>query len=505
MQNILISIVFILITSGSVCRPLLAQTNRDLELPSTPEGELASEFLDVISQPDPEAWRAFVVDHYAEKFRSIAPVETHVTILQRTYDRNRGFTVRDYEFADESMTVAAQSRLTGAWNRLIFRFTDEESPQLTGLGIRAGLPPAGESPRRISPLEFYDELDGFLDRLVDADAFSGTVVIAKDGRIRFARAFGEADKAHGVPNHVDTRFSLGSMNKMVTAVAIAQLVERGRIRFDDPLSKYLPRLPNPQAAEQIRLNHLLSHTSGLGDFLGEAAARPANSFSEVDDFVELVEGDTLQFPPAEKWSYSNAGFLVLGKVIEEVTDSSYYDYVEENIYEVAGMDRAGSDELSSVIDGLAIGYEKEYTESGPRYRNNRFAIGLRGSPAGGGYATALDLVQFADALRAGKLVARPLVDSLTTPKPRLGSDRYGYGFSLRPARGIVGHSGGFTGVGANMDIFREEDLTAVVLSNYGGGSGAVVTKIRELVDRLEVAWAPRSSTVYPRASIRATP
>lgn len=455
-------------------------------VPSTPRGELVVEFFDVISKPQPAAWRTFVMDRYAKGFREIASLRTHIDILSGTYDRNRGFRIHSHEKLDEDRAaVLAQSELTGVWAQFIFRFADEESPQVSGISIRSGSPPAGASRGPLSLYRFYDRLDTFLGRLAEADAFSGTVVLAQDGRITFARAYGDANKRHGVKNHVDTRFSLGSMNKMFTAVGIAQLVEKGKLTFDDLLSAYLPALPTPSAARRIQIRHLLSHTSGMGDYLGELSDRQADAFEELDDFIDLVRGDTLRFVPGEKWSYSNAGFLLLGKVIETVSDTSYYAYVREHIYKPAGMSRAGSARLSAVIEDLATGYEKTYTEEGVEYRNNRFAVGVRGSSAGGGYASALDLVQFARALQSHALLSPALVETLTTAKPELGSTGYGYGFSVQSDGQVFGHSGGFTGVSANLDVFGERGLSAVVFSNYGGASGAVVRKIRRLVDRLE--------------------
>jgi CubicO group peptidase (beta-lactamase class C family) len=273
------------------------------------------------------------------------------------------------------------------------------------------------------------------------------------------------------------------MNKMFTAVAIAQLVEDGKLDFDDPLSKFLPEFPDPESAKKIRIEHLLSHTSGLGSYFDDRFAAASRArFRSVDDFMTLAESDSLRFEPGSAWSYSNTGFLVLGKVIEVVTGEDYHDYVRKHVYEPAGMTTTGEYELDRVNPNLAVGYQKEWDADGTMsYRNNLFQHVIRGGPAGGGYSTVEDLERFAEALAGGRLVSRETFELLTTPKPDLSSPGYGFGFSAEPDSEITGHSGGFAGISSNLDIFTRSGYVAVVMSNYGGASGPVVEKIRRLL------------------------
>jgi CubicO group peptidase (beta-lactamase class C family) len=309
------------------------------------------------------------------------------------------------------------------------------------------------------------------------------VLLAKDGKTLYAGAFGEANKDFGVPNKLDTKFNLGSMNKMFTSVAIAQLVEQGKLSYDDPLSKFLPDYPNADAAKKIRIKHLLTHTSGLGSYFNDEFERSSRArFRTVDDMMQLAKGDSLAFEPGSRWSYSNTGMLVLGKVIEVVTKQDYFDYVREHVSKPAGMVNTDAYELDRVNKNLAVGYQREFREDGTKtFRNNIFMHVMRGGPAGGGYSTVEDLVRFAEALKAGKLVSPATFELMTTPKPEVNSPEYGYGFGVGPATKIVGHSGGFPGISSNLDIFKGTGYVAVVMSNYGGGSQPVVEKIRSLV------------------------
>jgi CubicO group peptidase (beta-lactamase class C family) len=344
--------------------------------------------------------------------------------------------------------------------------------------------PAGErAAKNLTDAERARELEAYVRRLAEADAFSGAVLLAKDGKILFEKAYGEASKDFNVPNRVDTKFNLGSMNKMFTAVAIAQLAERGKLSFEDSLAKFLPEFPSKEAAQKIKLKHLLTHTSGLGSYFNRKFMESSRArFRTVSDMMTLAEGETLAFEPGAKWAYSNTGMLVLGAVIERVTGQSYFDYVRENIYKPAGMTNTDAYELDLVTPNLAVGYQKEFNEDGTtRFRNNVFQHVIRGGPAGGGYSTVGDLLKFDAALRAGKLVGAEYVRQLLSAKPELNSPEYGYGFGVDTKNRIVGHSGGFAGISSNLDMFLDSGYTAIVMSNYGGGSQPVSGKMKELI------------------------
>ncbi|HEX8735033.1 MAG TPA: serine hydrolase domain-containing protein, partial [Pyrinomonadaceae bacterium] len=358
---------------------------------------------------------------------------------------------------------------------------EEQAPfYLAGIGNRPAQQPS--SGKKLSDREMVDELDDFLKKVSAADVFSGAVLLAKGDNVLFEKAYGEANKDFKASNNVNTKFNLGSMNKMFTSVAIAQLVEAGKLSFDDSLSKFLPDFPDKEASEKIKIKHLLSHTSGLGSYFNRAFMEASRArFRTVDDFLELAKTEKMQFEPGTKWQYSNTGMLVLGKVIEKASGQNYFDYIRENIYKKAGMTGSDSYDLDTVNPNLAVGYEKEFTEQGMRFRNNIFMHVIRGGPAGGGYSTVGDLLKFARALQSGKLVGKEYVKLLTTPKPELNSPDYGFGFGIDTEPDTVGHSGGFSGISSELIIFTRSDYTAVVLSNYGGGSQSVTTKIRTLV------------------------
>jgi CubicO group peptidase (beta-lactamase class C family) len=344
---------------------------------------------------------------------------------------------------------------------------------------------------KLTDEQIRQEMQTLMQKLADADVFSGTVLLARDGESIFQGAYGMANKDFNVPNRIDTKFNLGSMNKMFTAVAVAQLVERGKLSFDDPLSKFLPEFPDPESAKKIQIKHLLSHTAGLGGYFSPAWRNSSRLlYRTVDDQMKRAAADEkLLFEPGTRHRYSNTGMLVAGKVIEIASGQDYYDYVRENVYQPAGMLNTDCYELDKVNANLAVGYEKHYGEDGVSFRNNLFEHAMRGGPQGGGYSTVEDLLKFDVALRSNKLVGADYVKLLLSGKPELHSPRYGYGFAVDSAQGTAGHGGGFIGINSNLDMFLGTGWTAVVMSNYGRGAMIPEQTMRELV-RAQLGTAP---------------
>jgi CubicO group peptidase (beta-lactamase class C family) len=334
------------------------------------------------------------------------------------------------------------------------------------------------------------ELNTYLEQATASDAFSGTVLIAKDGQPIFKKAYGLADKDNNRANNVDTKFDLGSMNKMFTAVAIAQLVEQGKLSFTDTVGKLLPDYPNKAVAEKVTVHHLLTHTSGMGSYFNGKFQANLKNLKTVSDYLPLYVDDPLAFEPGTKWQYSNSGFALLGLIVEKVSGQSYYDYVKEHIFKPAGMVNTDSYERDKDTPNLAVGYTRmgdngRPDPAAPRHANTSMRP-LKGSPAGGGYSTVDDLLKFSLALQSHKLLSPKYTEIVTTGKVEMGGPgrKYGYGFGEEVSNGrrIVGHNGGGPGIGANFDIFTELGYTTVILGNYDPPTVMpVVMKIRELL------------------------
>lgn len=412
------------------------------------------------------------------------PMQRHLNFISSMHDQNRGFEVGNVQdWNPNEIVVQVRSKLTGAWDGLLVRVEPEVPYKIAGIGLRPAKNPPADA-KKLSVKEIGSELETFAKKIAAADVFSGAVLLAKDGQVVYKGAFGLANKDFNVPNRADTKFNLGSMNKMFTGVAIAQLVEKGKLSYDDPLSKFIPDFPNAEAAKKIQIKHLLTHTAGLGGYFSERYwSSSRDRIRTVDDMMRLAREDEkdIKFEPGSKWQYSNTGMMVLGKVIEVVSGQSYFDYVRENIYKPAGMTNTDCYELDKVNTNLAVGYDKRFTDNGIDWGNNIFAHVMRGGPQGGGYSTVEDVLKFDLALRSGKLVRPATFKLLATPKPELNSPEYGYGFFYDKDRNVTGHSGGFPGISSNLDIYLSNGWTAIVMSNYSRGSGPLSQKMEQLI------------------------
>jgi CubicO group peptidase (beta-lactamase class C family) len=441
------------------------------------------ELVRLMNAGDRRDLRGFVERRFVTDGPNGVPPDERVNRLSRLRGFFGDFTIRNIDATRGTEPSAlVQSGRTESWARLTLFLDNGTPPRIMRVGLAPA--PAPDAPtRRLTDAEIVEQLKGYVERMASRDVFSGAVLLAKAGKPLYQAAFGEANKDFGVRNTIDTKFNLGSMNKMFTAVAVMQLAEAGKLSLDDTLGKFLRAgVMRPDVLSKVRVKHLLTHTSGLGSYFTPEWDRQSRArYRTVDDWMGLVKDEVLQFEPGTRWSYSNTGMLVLGKVIEVASGQDYFDYVRERIAKPAGMINTDAYELDRVNRNLAVGYQQEQTPRGVEYRNNIFMHVIRGGPAGGGYSTVEDLTRFAEALKSGKLVSAESFRQLTAPKPELNSPEYGYGFGIQMGGKIVGHSGGFPGINAQLDIYVGEDYTVAVMSNYGGGAQPIAEKARTLL------------------------
>jgi len=327
-----------------------------------------------------------------------------------------------------------------------------------------------------------EPLKSFIEEQVKADKFSGSVLIVKDGQPILELAAGIANKDKQIPNGMETKFNLGSANKMFTAVAVAQLVEKGLFDFNDPVGKLLSDYPNQQVRDEVTIHHLLTHTSGLGSFIDikyrEQFLAARQHLKNISDVVDLFKDRPLEFPIGES-HYSSDGYELLGAIIEATSGQNYYDYIREHIYQVAQMKSTDSYEVdpNNPREDIAIGYTNRNSrtdkmEEGERFDNFGLNL-LKGTAGGCGYSTCEDLSKFGQALQEGKLVSLEMLDKMLTPYINEGSKgnqtKYqGYGFQVWDIAGVrrYGHPGRFTGVNARFDVYPDLGYTVVALANY---------------------------------------
>ena len=290
---------------------------------------------------------------------------------------------------------------------ITFRFLVPVS--LLAGSLAAQQPTVGTEPMRASPIsqaELVRRLTSTLDSLAKAGQFSGVAVIARNGVPVLQHALGMADRERGIANNPETAFNIGSINKVFTQIAILQLRDAGKLDLDSTLAEYWPDYPNKEVARKVTIRQLMRHTSGIGGNIFAAPSSGKRSdIRTLRDFLPLFVNEPLKFEPGTRNAYSNAGYVVLGLLIERLSGSDYYTYVREHIFTPAGMARTGSFTVDSLPLNTAIGYtrgDQDAPLSTPLRPNTRDLPG-RGSSAGGGYSTAQDLLKFLQALRENRI------------------------------------------------------------------------------------------------------
>lgn len=473
-----------------------AQPRRDANLPDTPAGKQLGDWLRVFAGGDQDAFAAFIAGRYSRALLEQDKAVDRADRQARVYLDARGFGVRSVETSTpREIIVTAQASLTGLWYRLTLKVEAEPPHRVTEYTSQRIPPPAGHA-RRLTTRELLRQTETFLNRLAAADAFSGAVLLAKDGRPVFKTARGLASKAYNVPNRVDTKFNVASVGKMFTAVAVAQLIERGKLSLADTVGKLLPDYPNRQVAERVTVHHLLSHSSGLGDMHGAKYVCRKGVLREVRDYLPLFADEPLALEPGAKMQYSNAGYILLGAIIEKVTGENYFDYVRRHVFAPSGMTDTDFYETDFDTPNHATGYTN-FQDLGDdnfqfrlgRRRNTSLYNAARGNPQGGAFSTVEDLLRFSVALRKHRLLRAETLDLMTANKYffrryAAGEIYYGYGFELETVNGrrVVGHGGGDLGISTALRWFPDSgNYTIVVLSNYDRGGIITIDKLQELI------------------------
>ena len=434
-----------------------AQSGVTLKLPDTPAGKTLGEFINAFNTGDLETLKRFHKGRGGDEENA----GQDIGFYQQSGGLNLHSVTRSEQFEIE---VLARTKKGGEWVSFAIGVERQAPHGIADIRVRPASAPGekvGErgsstepSNEKLSEAGMIEHLNALIDKGVAEDSFSGVVVIAKDGKPIFQRAVGLASKSYNVPNRVDTKFNLGSINKFFTRVAILQLIEQGKLTLEDTIGEHLPDYPNKEAAAKVRVKHLLEMQSGIGDFFGpKFDATPKNRIRATRDYLPLFADQPLKFEPGTSRAYSNGGYIVLGAIIEKVTGQSYYDYVRERIFKPAGMENTDSYEVDVVTPNLATGYKRD---SGGVRVSNVYTKPARGSSAGGGYSTAEDLLKFTIALKSNKLLSEAQ--------------------TKRVLQGGLGVAGGAPGINAALEIDPVSGYTVIVLSNYDPPSATDVSQ-----------------------------
>ena len=464
--------------------------------PDTPAARQLHDWLDVFAKGDQAAYERFIAQRYAKPLLEETSAAYRAGLAGRTFLDARRFEIRTIEkSAPQEIVALAQSAMTGLWYRLTMS-VDPNPPHAITAWTSQRIQPLHA--QKLTPEQLVAEVSKFVDRISAADAFSGTILVAKDGKTIYSTARGFASEAYGAKINLDTKFNMASIGKSFTAVAIEQLREQGRLALTDTVGKFLPEFPNAEVKEKVTLHHLLTHTSGLGDIYSGKYDCAKSSLREVSDYFPLFADDPkpLAFAPGDHWSYSNIGYILLGRIIEKVSGQNYFAYIREHVFRPAGLTATDYYEADIDVPNRATGYtyfidlgNNVYEFHLDRRRNTTNRITVRGNPQGGAFTTAPDLLRYTRALRDGTLVQKSTFDDMTAPRVEArridaAVTSWGYGFELENVNGqrVMGHTGGDFGVSSVFRFYPDSgNYTVIVLSNTDRGGQIALYKIHELI------------------------
>ncbi len=441
----------------------------------TPAGRQLAGWLAAYDGTDWQAYLTFLKTNFA-----IQPRGAFQDSAFR--DRTGGYDLKKIESETPTeVTALLQERAGDGFTRLVLDVEPEQPHRILKLEVKLIERPAEFALPHMSDQQLTAALRKRLEDETGSDRFAGAVLVAKQGKPIFAQAYGLADREHNIPNTLQTRFSLASINKVFTAVATMQLVQAGKLALDDPLGMYLTGYPNKELAAKVTIGELLTNTGGTGDIWGPEFDEHRLQLRTLQDYINLYGKRPLRFEPGSRWEYSNYGFILLGAVIEKVSGESYYDYMREHIYIPAGMSSTDSAPEGSRAADRSIGYMKVKTGD---WNSNTGYLLYRGTSAGGGYSTVGDLLRFADALRENRLLDAHYTKLLTTGRVAtpFGLEAYGFGVQTFNGNSCFGHNGTGAGVNGDFEMCLNSSYAIVVLANMDPPAAEQVSQF--IIDRL---------------------
>jgi CubicO group peptidase (beta-lactamase class C family) len=330
-------------------------------------------------------------------------------------------------------------------------------------------------------------LSGAVDSVADKSGFAGVVSVDRGGTVEFAKAYGLAHRAQDVPNTVDTRFAIASGVKGLTALTVVSLIERGALRLSTTARSVLGR-DLPLIGGDVTIEHLLAHRSGIGDYFDEEAGHeitdyvlrvPVQDLLTTERFLAVLDGHPTKFPPGERFSYCNGGYVVLALIAERVSGVPFHDLVRERVCLPAGMHDTEFLRSDQLPGRTAVGYLPIEGVS----RTNVFHLPVRGNGDGGIYSTVADMSAFWRSLFAGKIVPAGWVAEMVRPRSDAPpqSMRYGLGFWLHRSSDIVMLEGYDAGVSFRSVHDPGTSVTHTVISNSSDGAWPITRRLDELL------------------------
>ena len=333
---------------------------------------------------------------------------------------------------------------------------------LLASGARAALAQTG------LPAEEVRRIEALISAEMAKQRIPGlSVAVVTDRQLRWSNGYGLSDVENNVAAKAATVYRLGSISKPITATAVMQLFERGKLDLDAPVQKYCPAFPEKQWPVTTR--EVLAHLSGIRHYKSDEEFNSTRHFASTVEALEMFKNDPLLHEPGVKYTYSTFGYTLLGCVVEGASGQTFADFVRENVFKPAGMDRMRVDSVADIIPNRAQGYR--ITEKG-ELTNSPLADNSYKVPGGGFVSTAEDLARFAVAVETNKLLKRETTELMfTSQKTRDGKETHyglGWGVNMRDGKRIIGHSGAQQRVSTFLHMQPDQGLAVVLMANLEG-------------------------------------
>lgn len=351
---------------------------------------------------------------------------------------------------------------------------------------------------------FKEELIRLLGKKSNNNEFSGVVLIKKGDEEIFSGSYGYANRSWRIKNSLETRFRIGSISKMFTALAIMQLIEKGKFDLDTSIVKYLS-LEDTKIPEEVTIHSLLTHTSGISDYFDENGSddeweklwseKPIYTVKTLSDYIQLFAYDEPKYKVGEKFQYNGAGYILLGLVIEKASGVTYFDYVRKNIFSKLNMKNTDFISLDEVYDNVAEGYEPVEDKEGNiiLWKRNIYTATPTAASDGGATSTASDLIHFIQSLRSREILGEDMTKKILTPHVLdEGSNgfrdyiwKYGYAnwFILDKDNNVIrgGHTGEEYGVSCRLYYYPSLNIDVAILGNQGWCAGSLGWDIHDMI------------------------
>lgn len=458
----------------------------------TPARVMAERFLADMNSAGSSS-RHFIESSFTQGSLNREPASERARQFDRLKLLSGGFKVLDWRPQGERMIeVLAVSNRGNRYAKLVLFTSSKEPGKIADIFVLPERDPARAAADKFPTTAVSDEeivrlVRRPLDALAAEGSFSGAILIAHGDDVLVREARGLANEPWQIANRADTKFNIGSIPKMWTAVVVMKLVEQGKLSLDDLLSKWVTSYPHPQAASKITLRQLLHHRAGLGEWDVRQVRTPLTS----SEAVATMTAEPRE--PDKGFAYSNAGYVLLGDVVEKASGLTYEQLLEKFVFRPAGMNGSGFWPVTAIINNRATGYLRSADDPlgfGPKFSNEQY-LGYAGNASGGAYSTVDDLFAFHRALASGRLLkpetVKMMVDNSVefsgAPRPM----RYGLGLRLENCAGVptLGHSGGGANSGVSSATYATLDgsWTIVVLGNTDPMPEQFAVNVCELVHR----------------------